>query len=532
MKYFHYIVIFYFIFSAISCEKNTTEPPPPPVPTITDFNPKRATSGDTIRIIGTSFGTKIEDVLVSFDEWNTTGTVPIKVVPTEILVVVPETARTGQLSVSFETAGWARSDSQFFYLSRARYYGLQPDSAKIGELIRGYGTINGSDPNSIRVRFFGSSEWVKPTEILRVLPDRDYCDFLVRVPADAKTGHVQFTSENQAPGRGDFEEEFIVLPEMPPIRSGVWTRRVNFSGSNNSVGGRTGAATFTINNKAYIVCGTTGAPFDGFGIDEVWEYDPQYDSWRQKAKFPGGQRAYGVGFAIGNKGYFGTGFDKNINPTNDFWEFDPEKNTWTRKANFAGISRGDAVAFSIGSMGYIGSGSDKLNQLNDFYEYNPTTDTWTTTTDLPQIRKEAYAFVINDKAYVGGGQFDVILAGGRRLPKALHDLYMYDPSTKTWTAKTGIPNYNYACSNSSFTINDKAYVGLGYDLNYTTVSFFGTTKVFEYAASSDNWKAIPDFGGVYRCEAVGFSVNNIGYFGLGVAAARTRTYSDLWAYKP
>jgi N-acetylneuraminic acid mutarotase len=105
-------------------------------------------------------------------------------------------------------------------------------------------------------------------------------------------------------------------------------------------------------------------------MNDFWEYDPDADSWTQKADFGGAERSSAVGFSIGSKGYLGTGFATDGNKR-DFWEYDPVANTWTQKANFGGTKRTLAVGFSIGTKGYIGLGNDSsFNYTKDFSALN------------------------------------------------------------------------------------------------------------------------------------------------------------------
>ena len=92
------------------------------------------------------------------------------------------------------------------------------------------------------------------------------------------------------------------------------------------------------------------------------------DTWTQKANFTGTGRSGAVGFAIGSKGYIGTGNADAY--TKDFWEYNPAANTWTQKADFGGTARSGAIGFSIRSKGYIGTGLDG-SYKKDFWEYNP-----------------------------------------------------------------------------------------------------------------------------------------------------------------
>ena len=45
------------------------------------------------------------------------------------------------------------------------------------------------------------------------------------------------------------------------------------------------------------------------------------------------------------------------------------QDTWIQKADFGGIARFGATGFAIGSKGYLGTGNDFNNLYNDFWEY-------------------------------------------------------------------------------------------------------------------------------------------------------------------
>lgn len=78
-----------------------------------------------------------------------------------------------------------------------------------------------------------------------------------------------------------------------------------------------------------------------------------------------------MGFAIGTKGYLGTGYDGGFK--NDFWEYDPSTDSWLQKEDIGFFGRTSAVGFSIGNnKGYIGAGL-RPGTLRDFWEYSPCT---------------------------------------------------------------------------------------------------------------------------------------------------------------
>jgi hypothetical protein len=57
------------------------------------------------------------------------------------------------------------------------------------------------------------------------------------------------------------------------------------------------------------------------------------------------------------------------------------------------------------------------------------------------------------------------------------------------------------------------------------------TKTWSYNPTSDTWSAIAAFPGTAREAGIGFSIDTLGYAGLGEASYST-TYSDLYSYDP
>jgi N-acetylneuraminic acid mutarotase len=113
--------------------------------------------------------------------------------------------------------------------------------------------------------------------------------------------------------------------------------------------------------------------------------------WIQKADFGGVARGGATGFAIGTKGYIGTGSGAGINVYyQDFWEWDQSTNAWTQKANFGGTKRTNAIGFSIGTKGYIGTGyNDPYPSpqiyFKDFWEYTPDSTNGVNEIDLENL---------------------------------------------------------------------------------------------------------------------------------------------------
>jgi N-acetylneuraminic acid mutarotase len=250
----------------------------------------------------------------------------------------------------------------------------------------------------------------------------------------------------------------------------LWTRKADFPGN-----ARVGATTFVIGNYAYVITG--GEINQGYDlVTECWQYNSITDTWIQKNDFPGISRYGAVGFAIGNKGYLGTGYDTlpALTPAlKDFWEYDTTTDTWTQKNNFGGIARYGASGFAVRGKGYVcfgqDSGNNNFRSANDMWEYDTGTDLWTQKSNNP-IDSFGFAsgFVIGNSIYVGTGQ---------QLPndKLFDEFWQYNTTTDTWTQQASYPGPSIG-GGSAFAIADTGYMGLGVD---SASKFFNNWNRFE-----------------------------------------------------
>lgn len=494
-----------------------------PTLSITNFSPLSAGLGDTLTINGTGFGTDINDANVFF-YFKTKSVKPFQISPTQMKVIVPNTEGKGTIDVSIggSNSNSVTSTELFTFIKPIDVSSISVQSARVGEIIDiivglGVTELDLQNINAFSIKFNGANS-VKP---LSILPAFQYVStqwrLRTRIPAGAKDGIIEVGKTGSKSGLS--KSSFTILPPMPEPQIGAWTQR-----SSLNMDADMGSIAFTIGNKAYVGIGERFTPFDGLiRSSAIWEYDPVYNAWMQKAAFAGGGRAYAVSFTIGNKGYIGTGESANDMNTNDLWEYDAVANNWLQKANFPGASRSYAVGFSIGNKGYIGSGSSNSStHYDDFYQYEPIENKWTKIASIVGSRSEAYAFVADNKAYVGNGYSGV---NNTRIT----DMYMYDPNTNQWTAKANFPSIVNA-GNSVFVVNNKGYVGSGYTSRQAGLQT-GTNKFYEYSPVTNSWGAIPDIP-VTLLRAPAFSINNIGYVGLGTSFAGGSVSSEFYAYKP
>ena len=304
---------------------------------------------------------------------------------------------------------------------------------------------------------------------------------------------------------------------------GKWSRVSDFDGVP-----RSGASSFTIGNKGYLLCGYDGKKC----LSDVWEYDMERDIWTQKAAFPGTSRHLAVAMAVDGKGYFGTGYD-GTDRLNDFWEYDPVANSWTQKADFLGSARHGAVAFGIGNKGYLGCGYDEAC-LKDFYAFTPLSNSWVQIASIGGLdtidniggskRKGATSFVINDIAYVCGG-----INNGNYA----EDFWKYDPAAEKWTRLRDI-------SDTSDDSYDDDYDMLGTDkvafviggAAYLTCGGSGSLRLetWKYVPQTDLWESVARFKGTSRTGTVSFSNGGRGFVVSGKNS--TNYFDDIWEFDP
>ncbi len=279
-----------------------------------------------------------------------------------------------------------------------------------------------------------------------------------------------------------------------------WVRRADAGTIAKSYG-----VGFAIENKLYFGTGVNGS----YATNDFWEYNPPTNIWTRKQNLPIIKSA-SVAFSIGNKGYVCAG-----NGQADLWEYDPQLNTWSQKANIGGVGRTLASAFVIGGIGYVGLGKSNVGDfLSDFWAYDQSNNTWSRKTDFPGgSRNAAIGLTINNKGYFGFG----ISNGSYK-----KDFWEYNPQLNTWSQKS-------SCLGSArqlptaFAIQNKGYIGLGY-LNSNRNDFF------EYNQQTDTWRQINNFTGSARRGSIGLSLGNKAFVISGID--NNGSTNDLWVYTP
>ena len=532
------LLIFHIVITS-SCQINgedetKTQEPPKIEYGIADISPNILRPGDTLRISGV-FNTEAIDVSVSFHRSKEyiRDSIHVEVLSFSkdelVAIAYQYLPNSGDfyIEVSMDKKFYKSNSSVYLMPQISPYFLSTPTSARVGEMIELRGPLGEhTDPNTVQIKFFGSETWHKTigkdtSELQPYIKS-----VIVRVPPDAKTGKLQMLSVDHL--AGPIQRQLEVLPRNPLPTKDEWVQVANMGWGEKEYNWSTGSSSFTIDKKAYVVGGSSGTGFAGTEFnDDLWEYNAEHDSWFPQEAFPGDGLVYGVAFTIDGIGYVGTGMDNQNKETSAFYSYDPQSDTWERKADFPGTKRSNAVGFVVNGKGYLGSGKNGDQYYNDFYEYDPKTDTWTPIPAIPGNRADAYAFAGSNLGFVGAG---------RDGKKKVYDLYAYDPNSQKWTAKNDWVNSNnqvahkYTSANAAVIFGDHAYVGLGYDIN-SAYSFYSSKTILKYSIKEDKWSVFSEYQGSSRTHSVGFVIDGVAYFGLGVAILLNNAHYDFWAYK-
>tara|TARA_B110000285_G_scaffold205048_1_gene242491 strand:- start:633 stop:1838 length:1206 start_codon:yes stop_codon:yes gene_type:complete len=288
-----------------------------------------------------------------------------------------------------------------------------------------------------------------------------------------------------------------------------WVQKDSVNGAPRSV-----ASAFVVNGEGYIMGGLD----DGGFRRSMFSYTFWQDDWDDEPSIgglsgDGLDRGNACSFSIENKGYLCLGQGDSNPFFNDLWEFDEDTDAWSQKSNFIGSARRQAIAFVLNEKAYVGTGIDANGLQKDMYQYDATTNMWTQVADFGgTARKEAAAFSMGGQGYVGTGDEGVMV----------NDFWQYEPTTDMWTQKADFPGTarKGAASWGQF---PTGFICLGED-----VGFNYTNDLWEYNFFVDSWTQRADFPGTGRSNAISFIQQDLGFVGTGYDG---EFRDDVYAYR-
>ncbi len=232
----------------------------------------------------------------------------------------------------------------------------------------------------------------------------------------------------------------MVLCSLPAkdvaAKDSTWVKKEAFPSSSRNFG-----LGFSLAGKGYYGLGQKQLkPFVYKTYNDLWEYDPEKNTWTQKAEFPGPGRLMTKGFTLENKIYVGFGYviaaygpnaGSNDHQT-DFYEFDPGTNTWTQKSNTL-LGRGE-IFFSINN--YLFSVNPEFRTLN---RYTCKTDTWFENNWEKDEFSPSSSIFAGETSCFTIGNMEYFVATDRVKGNTVNQLWELDPNAITWKQKNDLP---------------------------------------------------------------------------------------------
>lgn len=445
-------------------------------PIITDFSPKTASWGDTIKIVGKNFRYKSNGNNVQF------GNIPAPVLSstdTTIQVVVPSEMNLEKVNLSVSIVGnTAKSEKQFAYLV-PQISDIHPLSATFKDTvyIHGINFFRNITDNKVNFSGVNASIVFASRTLLKVLVPVNLAVNQAKISIAGPTQPIEFgvpfalkeiTIKGFQPDTVFHSNEIITITgeNFNPIRS---NNKVTIKGLNvpiiessaRQLKVKIPSEILPLQYHSLITNADIEVTTGQQAVTSTRKLEIYLKSWWTKKKnFPGVYRSNGVGFSIGSKGYFGLGHFYNY--YNDFWEYDPQADHWTQKPDFPGEKRSYTSSFVLNNEAYVGLGATQQAYeqilLKDFYKYNPNTEEWTKTADFPgSPRHSAASFVKDGKAFVGTGNIkreDINLPYDEGI--ITNDFWSFNPQNEQWTE---VQNFPYKTGRAvGLTIENAGYV--------------------------------------------------------------------------
>ena len=263
---------------------------------------------------------------------------------------------------------------------------------------------------------------------------------------------------------------------------------------------RTGFATSVVNGTVFVIGGNIQLKRGEFGelsTSTVEMYDPETDTWEQKANMPTARSGVSVSVVDGKIYAIGGSKIKTIQVPRGFNAeseelatvemYDPVTDTWTQKADMP-TPKKTMTCVVNGKIYAIGgwSTTNEKPHLETVEVYDPAIDTWTKAQSMNCARCSAAIGVVNGKIYAIGGL-------GSPPIQEQSDLYLssvevFNPKTNQWQEGTEMsaPKALHTAS----VIDGKIYVVGGYFKEDGEFKKLSTIEIYD--PTTDHWIQEPN----------------------------------------
>lgn len=193
----------------------------------------------------------------------------------------------------------------------------------------------------------------------------------------------------------------------------------------------------------------------------------------------------------------------------------PAQGTWSQQASYGGDERAFGFAFVVNGKAYVGGGESYGGSRNDeeMWAYDPAGNVWARKADLPLVPYRAEAMAV--------GSYGYLIAAVNRSGNWVTEVWQYNPASDQWLQKSNFPGA-MRVDGVAIAIGNKGYYGLG------SAAAPYKRDFWEYDLAADRWTQQRDCP-VGRRAATAFAIGSKGYIGLGDTSG---LLNDCWEYDP
>tara|TARA_B100001142_G_C14336471_1_gene656103 strand:+ start:326 stop:2287 length:1962 start_codon:yes stop_codon:yes gene_type:complete len=211
---------------------------------------------------------------------------------------------------------------------------------------------------------FGSNSSGYPNDWWRYDLENDTWEELANFPSNGRDHPAMILCDNKifvglgssdVGNLGDWWEYDIITNN--------WDQKADFN-----FGDRHHPFYFSINGVPFVGFGHGNSVSDNLVIyNDFYKYDINMNNWIQLSNFPSEGRVAGTQFSFNGKGYVlsGDGDDHGPLDSGELWEYNPNSDTWTQLTSHPGGARWAPGSFVIGCNVFLTSGFDA--ESNTYY---------------------------------------------------------------------------------------------------------------------------------------------------------------------
>lgn len=246
-------------------------------------------------------------------------------------------------------------------------------------------------------------------------------------------------------------------------------------------------AAAAVNGKVYAIGG-----WNGQYLASVEEYSPETETWSYRTPMLTARKEMEAA-VVGQTVYVFGGSNGSYLDTVE--AYDPATDSWSARAPMP--TPRDRLTSAVVSGKVLVFGGYQGQALSVVEEYDPATDTWEIKPPMPAVDSEAAAAVVNGLVYVIGGDNGL---------QSNQTMFVYDPSTETWSTRSGPGMYDHAVALLGGTL-------------YSFGGTYGGTFAFNAQVTAwSNFDPMPTQRSTLAAAVIGNSAYLLGGFATGPTA--------------